>query len=187
VLAERHRARIQPLLADGVGYVAIHWATGVGYSKLADDDAFRTAYLNVLGGWFRRPPGDVFIGTSRLEQADPTHPICRGWDEHELRDEYYLGLVFHPDVRPVLRARVHGADHVVAWVFDRPDSRGGRSFGTVLGHFHDCFIQDSFRRALVNGILWTAHLEVPESGANVTVDPRTLQLPPAPSASAAGP
>ena len=182
VLAAPHREAFQRLMNDGVGFVAVHWATGVGYSKLADDETFREAYKNILGGWFRRPPGDVYIGTGRLVQVDRQHPICRGWDGYDVQDEFYLDLVFHPDARPVLQANVQGNDHVVGWVFQRPDAHGGRSFGTVLGHYHDNFVQEGFRLALVNGILWSAHLDVPEGGANVTVDPHALQLPPPPTA-----
>jgi aldose 1-epimerase len=38
-------------------------------------------------------------------------------------------------------------------------------FEYTLGHFHTLFLQEDFRRMLVNGILRTAHYEVPESGA----------------------
>jgi hypothetical protein len=30
---------------------------------------------------------------------------------------------------------------------------------------------------VVNGILWTAHVDVPKDGANVEVDERYIQLP----------
>jgi type 1 glutamine amidotransferase len=41
----------------------------------------------------------------------------------------------------------------------------GRSFGTTLGHFHDNFANESFRRLIVNGILWSARIDVPPDGA----------------------
>jgi type 1 glutamine amidotransferase len=180
-----HREAFQRLMNEGVGFVAVHWATGVGYSKLADDETFRETYKNILGGWFRRPPGDVYIGTGRLVQVDRQHPICRGWDGHDVQDEL-PGLVFTPmPVWPSSQCAGQGSRGGV--VFQRPDSHGGRSFGTVLGHYHDNFVQEGFRRALVNGILWSAHLDIPEGGANVTVDPQALQLPPPPTAETATP
>jgi hypothetical protein len=41
----------------------------------------------------------------------------------------------------------------------RPNSNGGRSYGNVLGHFHELFSREEFRRVLVNGILWNMQLK----------------------------
>ena len=103
------------------------------------------------------------------------HPICRGWKEYDLREEYYYKLKFLPEARPVLKAHVDKQDYPVAWVYDRPD--GGRSFGFVGGHFHDNFGKEEFRRAIVNGILWTARVEVPAEGAPVAITAKDLELP----------
>ncbi len=59
---------------------------------------------------------------------------------------------------------------------------GGRSFGTTLGHFHDNYERDDFRRMMINGILWTAGVDVPEHGANVEIDSTLLKLPEPPKA-----
>jgi hypothetical protein len=37
-----------------------------------------------------------------------------------------------------------------------------------------------FRKAIINGILWTAGVDVPEAGAAVERTPDDLQLPPPP-------
>jgi type 1 glutamine amidotransferase len=47
----------------------------------------------------------------------------------------------------------------------------------VLGHFHSNFGEKPFRQMLVNGILWTAHREVPQSGAPVAITAKDLELP----------
>lgn len=44
--------------------------------------------------------------------------------------------------------------------------KGARVFFTTLGHPKD-FEDDTFRRLLINGILWALGLEVPRGGANV--------------------
>ena len=44
------------------------------------------------------------------------------------------------------------------------------SFGITLGHFHPNYGIESFRKAIINGILWTANIEVPKNGAYVTID-----------------
>jgi type 1 glutamine amidotransferase len=161
LLNPAHRSEAEALLASGVGLTAIHWATGAG-AELGPD------YLQILGGWFNRPLFSTLeITTAKLTQTDPKHPICRGWKEYDLKDEYYLNLRFAPAAKPVLKVSVSGQDHVVAWTYERPGARRGRSFGVVLGHFYDNFKLEQFRKMLVNGILWTAHREVPPGGAPV--------------------
>ena len=160
--------------------MAIHWATGIGYSKFADDPAIREAYKNILGGWFRRPPCGVKVAQSRLVQMDKKHPISRGWKDYDLRDEFYLDLVFHEKAKPLIQAEVDGKQQVVAWGFNRPGSQDGRSFGTTMGHFHSNFALPSHRQFMVNAILWTAHVDIPVGGAAVEVKAKELKLPPMP-------
>ena len=50
----------------------------------------------------------------------------------------------------------------MAWVYERPG--GGRGFGFTGGHFHWNWGYDSFRTVVLNGIVWTAGLEVPAGG-----------------------
>jgi type 1 glutamine amidotransferase len=164
------KAQANRLLKEGVGLTAIHWGTG------AEKDAGE-AWLNALGGWFN---ADLFskymVRTIRLKQAEPKHPICFGWTEYDLREEYYIKLKFLPGAKPILSARIDKEEYPVAWVYDRPD--GGRSFGFLGGHFHDNFGLKDFRRAIVNGILWTARVEVPADGAPVTITAKDMELPP---------
>jgi len=158
LLDDAHRAEAEKLLREGVGYTAIHWATDAK-PELGE------AYLKVLGGWFHTDFSKLNTITSKLVQADPKHDICRGWSDYESREEFYLDLKFEPTVKPLVTATVDGKTQVVAWTYERPNSRKGRSFGTTLGHFYDTYRKDSFRRLLVNGILWTAHVKVPKEGA----------------------
>ena len=164
------KAEAEKLLKAGVGLTAIHWGTGAEKNE-------GEAWLNATGGWFN---ADLFskygVRTTRLMQSDAKHPICRGWKECDLREEYYYKLKFLPEARPVLKAHVDEEDYPVAWVYDRPD--GGRSFGFVGGHFHDNFGKEEFRRAIVNGILWTARVGVPAEGAPVEITAKDLELPP---------
>jgi type 1 glutamine amidotransferase len=168
LLSPQNRAAVEVLLASGVGLTAIHWATGAGPEA-------GPAYLPLLGGWFNRPLFSTLeITTAKLTQADPKHPISRGWKEYDLKDEYYLNLRFMPEAQPALKVNLQGKDHVVGWTYERPNSSGGRSFGVVLGHFHDNFATEAFRKMLVNGILWTAHRQVPAAGAPVKAEAEQL-------------
>jgi type 1 glutamine amidotransferase len=171
LLAEAHREQCDRLLRQGAGVTAIHWSTGA-------DVKYGPAYLDVLGGWFNRAHSGLSTGKSWLTKVDPKHPIGNGWKEWEIHDEFYLNLRFHKQAKPLLTVKVNGEEQVVGWTFERPDSNGGRSFGTTLGHFHDNFAREDFRRLVVNGILWTAHIDVPSEGADVNVDERYIKLPP---------
>jgi len=64
---------------------------------------------------------------------------------------------------------IEGHTYPIGWVYERRHSTGGRSFGFVGGHFHDNFGIKAFRQAVVNGILWTAHVDVPEGGAPIAI------------------
>ncbi len=178
VLSETHRDRFRALMARGVGFVAIHWATK------AEDQALVPEYTATLGGAFHTFEGwGLNTSTRRLVQVEPDHPVCNGWEEYDLHDEFYLGLRFDPRARPILRVKVDGTDQTVAWVLERDPGKGeagGRSFGTTLGHFHENFEIPVFRRAIVNGILWAAKVEVPAGGAPVELSAADLALPPPP-------
>jgi type 1 glutamine amidotransferase len=164
------KAEAEKLLKQGVGLTAIHWGTGA-------DAKTGEAWLKALGGWFN---ADLFsrylVRTTRLMQADPKHPVCFGWKEYDLREEYYIKLKFLPEATPVLKVTIDKEEYPFAWVYTRPD--GGRSFGFLGGHFHDNFANEAFRRAIVNGILWTARVEVPPAGAPVRITAKDMELPP---------
>ena len=171
VLAKGHRQQFEKLMGQGVGYAAIHWATDAAPER-------GPAYLDILGGWFNRAHSGLNVTTSPLVQIVPDHPVCRGWKEYPLHDEFYLDLKFHERTVPLLKVRVEGRDQTVAWAFERPGPGSGRSFGTTLGHFHENFEIEAFRRFVVNSILWTAKVEVPATGAAVNVSEADLKLPP---------
>lgn len=158
LLDPAHRAQAEQMLRDGVGLTAIHWATDAR-KELGPD------YMNLLGGWFNTEFSSLETTTARLRQIDTAHPICRGWSGYELHEEFYLNPRLAAGSRPLLGVTVKGQDQVVAWTFERPGSRKGRSFGTTLGHFYENFRNEAFRRLLVNGILWTAHRAIPRGGA----------------------
>ena len=75
-----------------------------------------------------------------------------------------------PKAKPLLKVNTKGKEEIVAWTLEREGGIKGRSFGITLGHFHLNYGIESFRKAIINGILWTANIEVPKNGANVTID-----------------
>jgi hypothetical protein len=59
----------------------------------------------------------------------------------------------------------------MAWATQRPD--GGRGFGCTGGHNHVNWGNNQFRKLVMNAIVWTAGLDVPNEGVpagTVSVD-----------------
>jgi type 1 glutamine amidotransferase len=167
-----HRHEVDAAVKQGVGLVTIHWASTVREPNL---ERLGPTWLSYLGGTWVSNVG-LSGGRSPLKQLAPDHPICRGWSEYEIEDEYYLHPIIK-DAKPFLQVRERGgSDVVVGWVYERPD--GGRSFATTLGHPYKNFQIEAFRRMIVNAILWSAKMEVPEDGAAVHLSGEVLALPP---------
>ena len=168
------RRQVQEMLKQGVGITAIHWGTGAETPEGGP-------WLQTLGGWFNAE-GDGFsrylVQSSKVHQTDRSHPVCRGWSDFDLREEYYFKLCFLPEARPLITTVVEGKQYPIGWVYERPNSHGGRSFGFVGGHFHDNFGIKAFRQAVVNGVLWTAHVDIPQNGAPISITPKDMELPP---------
>jgi type 1 glutamine amidotransferase len=168
------RRQVEEMLRQGIGITAVHWGTGAETPEGGP-------WLQTLGGWFNAE-GDGFskylVQSSQVQQTDRSHPVCRGWSDFDLREEYYFKLCFLPEARPLMTTVVEGKAYPVGWVYERPNSHGGRSFGFVGGHFHENFGIKAFRQAVVNGILWTAHMDIPKNGAPISITPRDMELPP---------
>ncbi len=172
LFGQPHTKDVEELLKTGVGLTAIHWSTG------ANGDDIGELYLRTLGGWFNSKFSRLAVKTTKLRQADPKHPVSNGWKEYDLKDEYYLQLRFLAEIKPVMTVNIDDKDYTVGWVYERPRSNNGRSFGFVCGHFHANFGEKPFRQAIVNGILWTAHLDVPAAGAPCEITAKDMELPP---------
>jgi type 1 glutamine amidotransferase len=181
IIQKQHMEVVQRLMDQGVGFVNLHYA--VEYPKSQSDHI-----LNWLGGYY-----ETNFSTNPHWKAEiktlPQHPITRGVKPFTLTDEWYYNIRFKPElagVTPILKAtppddtrrtpasREHkGREEILAWAFDR--SNGGRSFGFTGAHFHKNWGDENFRRLVVNAILWTAKVEVPEGGAPVGMDPAELK------------
>ena len=73
---------------------------------------------------------------------------------------------------PHVRASVaKGEPQHLGWCVERPD--GGRGFGFTGGHYHQNWRDDQFRKFVLNGIVWTAKMEVPEKGISTPTPTET--------------
>jgi type 1 glutamine amidotransferase len=172
--------RIQKLMDKGVGWVNLHYA--VDYLP-----QHGKRVLSWMGGYYE-PDYSINPHWDAEIRSLPKHPITRGVKPFVLRDEWYYNMRFPEDMKgvtPILTAippdntrgtkaaKEHpGRPEHMAWAYERPD--GGRGFGFTGAHFHRNWADESFRRTVVNAILWTAKVEVPEGGAKVDFDPADL-------------
>jgi type 1 glutamine amidotransferase len=180
------------LMDKGVGLVCLHYAVEPTLEKGEKE------FLDWLGGAFEINWSVNPVWTANFTTL-PDHPITRGVKPFQLADEWYFHMRFHdgmngvipilsavPDAstterhdgphegNPIVRELVAlGDSQTVAWAFVRPN--GGRGFGFTGGHFHKNWGDNNVRKLVLNAILWTANIEVPEGGVMSTLLPGQLE------------
>ena len=180
--ANAHLPAIDRLAGRGVGVVCVHY--GVEVPKGASGDRF----LDWIGGYFETHWSVNPHWTAQFK-AFPDHPIANGVKPFAVNDEWYYHMRFRPQMQnvvPILSdlppdstlSRKDGAHsgnpavrkavledkqpQHVAWAAERED--GGRGFGFTGGHFHWNWGNNAFRKLVLNAIVWSAKLDVPEGG-----------------------
>jgi hypothetical protein len=164
-------AEVGKLVESGVGLVQLHQA--IDYPKDLGERARGWAGAAWEKGYSQRAHWVAEFKTF------PSHPVCRGVTPFKIDDGWLYKLRFVPGMKgvtPLLRTaksgKAAGDEAIVSWAYERPG--GGRSFTFTGAHLHSSFAQEGYRCFLTNGILWTAGVEVPASGARVRLDPATL-------------
>ena len=183
----QHLEQIDALAKQGVGIVCIHYAVEVPIGRSGEK------FLEWIGGYFET---DWSVNPHwRAEFTElPEHPTTRGVQPFSAQDEWYYHMRFREDMQgvtpilsaippastlerkdgphsgnPHVRAKAGQPQHV-AWATERAD--GGRGFGFTGGHFHWNWGDANFRKVMLNGIAWSAGLEIPEDG--VPIEPLNL-------------
>jgi hypothetical protein len=59
------------------------------------------------------------------------------------------------------------------WCVERPD--GGRGLGWTGGHYHKNWGNESYRKVVLNALVWLAKVEVPPQGVDCVVAPEDLK------------
>jgi len=176
-----HLDEFDALMKKGAGVVMIHWATEAEKGKPGEK------FLEWMGGfcdldWSVNPHW-----TPKFKDF-PDHPIANGVAPFSINDEWYYHMRFvekMKGVTPILsdlppletlrradgarsgnptvrKAVTSGEKQHVAWAYQRPG--GGRGFGFTGAHNHVSWQDNNFRKVVLNAILWTAHVKVPEKG-----------------------
>jgi type 1 glutamine amidotransferase len=174
------KEKFKEIMKKGAGFVSLHWA--VETTK----DLGTPEFMSVLGGYYEPGYSDNPHNTATVQQPDTQHPIARGWKPFEARDEFYYKIRLMPEAKAVMAATVMDRkktvfpNETIGWVYQRQDKGplgDGRSFGFTGGHFHLNWGIPEFRRMIVNGILWTAGVDVPQGGAPVDLKAPVPKIP----------
>lgn len=181
-----HLAHVDRLMKKGVGLFALHYAVEVPKGEPGED------FKRWLGGYFEVNWSVNPFWNASFEHL-PKHPVTNGVHPFETRDEWYYHMRFDENDRnivPILVAlppassleRPEGPHEnnpyvrdavlskkepqVVAWAHTRPD--GGRGFALTGGHVHDNWMNDDYRKLVLNAIVWIAKVPVPADGVATT-------------------
>jgi type 1 glutamine amidotransferase len=167
----RRQDAVAQLAARGGGLLALHWGLG------CKEQQYVAAFTQLFGGCHGGPDRRYQVLDSRLSPADRAHPITRGLTAIDVHDEFYYRLkrpTGESQPLPLLVAAIDGQEEMVSFAWQRTD--GGRSFGFTGLHFHSNWRQESYRRLITQGVLWTLQVDIPNGGVNVDVEEDVLKL-----------
>ncbi|MDA7667892.1 ThuA domain-containing protein, partial [bacterium] len=163
------------------GVVMIHWTTEAVKGEPGEK------FLEWMGGfcdldWSVNPHW-----TPKFKRQE--HEIWNGVKPFSVNDEWYYHMRFVKDrsgLTPILtdvpgpetlkrpngprsgnrhvrQSVANGETQHVAWAYERPEGKG-RGFGFTGGHVHMNWRHDDYRKIVLNAILWTARVGIPEDG-----------------------
>ena len=170
--------KVDQMAKDGVGLMFMHYAV---HPEKEEGEKY---YRPWIGGAFET---DFSVNPHWVADLEvlPDHPVSRGVGSLvEAYDEFYYNMRFPADRSKVLdlvtatpdRERMKryinmwnrfgveglGKKQTLMWGIERED--GGRGVGFTGGHYHRNWAIDEFRKIVLNAIVWTAGVEVPEDG-----------------------
>ena len=140
------------------------------YSMWVDNRAGRNTLLDWFGGAWIPYASHNPVDTWQVRPRSVRHPVLNGVTPWTYREEMYSRyfLFDNPGRTELLEAKPGDAKNGVAfgpvsWAYARPD--GGRSFVWGGSDFHDNMHSvEAYRKFLLNGIAWTAGIDVPRGG-----------------------
>lgn len=180
-----HLGTLRKMAQAGVGIGCIHYGVEIPNGEPGD------TFLELIGGHFSTDWSVNPIWHANFVNL-PDHPVTRGINDFQIRDEWYYHMRFRQgmegvtpilsDLPPERTLKSHDGPHSnnphvraavldrkepqhVMWVYQRPDPLGGgRGFGFTGGHFHRNWQHDDHRGVVLNAIAWIAGIEVPGDG-----------------------
>jgi hypothetical protein len=178
-------AKIAGLMAKGVGLMCAHFAVEVPMNKGSGE------FRDWIGGCYEHEWSCNPIWSPEFTEF-PMHPITRGVKPFAVRDEWYFNMRFRPELKgvtPILSAKpsdavrngpyvyprgpykhiqeAKGRTEHMMWAVEREE--GGRGVGFTGGHFHRNWLDNDFRKTVLNALLWISKVEVPPDGVTSRV------------------
>jgi hypothetical protein len=183
-LVNGHVPNFDKVMRTGAGLACLHYAVEVPLGPSAK------GMLDWMGGYFEAH-WSVNPHWKASFEVVPGHEAARGVKPFQIDDEWYFHMRFrgkmegitpilsavappetmkrgdgphsgNPTVRKAVGA---GEPQHVAWTYQRgADYNNGRGFGFTGLHYHWNWEDDSFRKAVLNGVAWSANLPIPENG-----------------------
>ncbi len=172
----KHYERLMELSEAGTGLFFMHY--GVHPNKIEDGQKY---YMPTVGG-FMETGYSVNPHWAAELHVTSDHPVRRGCEKPiKVLDEWYYSLRYDEKSFPLVEAIPtkenmvegsnlwnknatdnYGKKVRLMWGFEKPD--GTRGGGFTGGHYHRNWAIEGFRKVVLNAIVWTAGLEVPEGG-----------------------
>jgi putative membrane-bound dehydrogenase-like protein len=183
-LVNSHVAEFDKVMRRGVGLACLHYGVEVPIGPPGK------GMLNWMGGYFETHWSVNPHWVASFE-AFPDHPAAQGIKPFKSDDEWYFHMRFRAEmegITPILSAKApvatmkrgdgphsgnpavrdavaNGELQHVAWTYQRGEDYGnGRGFGFTGIHYHKNLGDKNFRQAVLNGVAWSAQLEIPEGG-----------------------
>ena len=164
-----HVALVQKMADGKTGLVNIHQAVEFTPAFAAQSMSWTGAVYNALssrGHW--DSVHDVF----------PPHAITSGVTPWKINDGWLNHLQFPAEMKGItplvwsgkekLGSPDGGDQDIVGWAYDRPG--GGHSFSFSGLDAHGAWEQEGMRQLVINGVLWSAGVEIPAEGAKCEAD-----------------
>ncbi len=171
---------IGALMDKGVGLMCAHYGVEVPADKGGKE------FQDWIGGYYENKYSCNPMWSPEYKTF-PDHPITRGVKPFSIRDEWYMTMRFRPEMKgvtsilsavpsdavrngpyvypagpyPHIQAN-KGKAETMMWAVERPD--GGRGVGFTGGHVHRNWLEPSFRKVVLNALLWVSKVDVPEGG-----------------------
>jgi hypothetical protein len=173
-------AFLAAIMRRGVGLMCAHFAVEVPKENGGKE------FSEWIGGYYENNWSCNPMWKPEFTEF-PKHPITRGVKPFSIRDEWYFNMRFRPEMKgvtPILSAKpsdatrdgpyvyprgpykhiqdAKGRSEAMMWAVERAD--GGRGVGFTGGHFHRNWLDNDFRKVVLNAALWISKVEVPEDG-----------------------
>ncbi|MCY2974748.1 MAG: ThuA domain-containing protein [Planctomycetota bacterium] len=168
-------AKMQSLVEDGLGIAMIHQAVD-----------FPREFADQGRGWIGGVYESGVSGRGHWQSSHvdfPNHPIARGVTPWQVNDGWLNGIQFVDDMKGITPLVWSGKEYagsraglnkdIVGWAYERPN--GGRSFLYTGLDAHSAWSLPGMRQLVVNGVLWSAGIEVPPRGASCEIEPSELE------------